>query len=75
MGPGPKFEKAVFNLTGLSPLIAHFLNMKHLREINPAGRKVRRTEIKGQPTGDKTFRDVVDEKKAQTKSNKAQYTK
>lgn len=75
MGPGPQFEKAVFNLAGLSPLVAHFLNMKHLREINPAGRKVRRTEIKGQPVADKTFRDVVDEKKALTKSNKAQYTK
>lgn len=60
-------------MAGLSPLVAHFLNMKHLRDINPSGRKVRRTEIKGQPTGDKTYHDIVAEKKALTKTNKAVY--
>lgn len=72
-GEGPKFEKVMFNLAGLSPLIAHFLNMKHMREINAAGRRVRRTEIKGQPASDKTFQDIIDEKQALTRTSRAEY--
>ena len=75
MGPGPQYEKVVFNLAGLRPLISHFLNMKHLRDANDVGRRVRRTEIKGQPIADKTFQDIIDEKKSLTRSNKAQYVK
>lgn len=65
----------MFNLTGLSPLIAQFLNMKHLRDVGATGRRVRRTEIVGQPSAGKTFQDIIDEKKSLTKSNKAQYKK
>ncbi|XP_067932919.1 uncharacterized protein [Watersipora subatra] len=75
MGPGPQYKKVLFNLNGLSPLISQFLSMRHLRDPNLAGRKVRRTEIKDQPAAEKTYQDVIDEKKALTRSNQIHYAK
>lgn len=65
----------MFNLSGLSPLISHFLNMKHMREINAAGRRVRRTEIKDLPEGKQTFQDIIDEKQSLTQTNKVEYSR
>ncbi len=49
IGPGPGLSRVLFNLQGQSPLVAHYLEMRQLKEKGQPGRKVRRTEIKKMP--------------------------
>ena len=49
MGPGPDFERVLFNISGRSPLIAHYLYMKDLAGNEHTGRNVRRTEVEKLP--------------------------
>ena len=45
IGPGPEFERVLFNIQGRSPLVAHYLHMKDLTTNEKYGRNVRRTEV------------------------------
>ena len=49
IGPGPDYERVMFNTQGRSPLISHYLNMRQLRTYKQPGKKVRRTEIAKMP--------------------------
>ena len=49
MGPGPEYERVLFNTSGRSPLISHYLHMRQLRDFKQPGKKVRRTEIAALP--------------------------
>ena len=33
IGPGPELERVLFNLEGQSPLVAHYLRMRQLRQV------------------------------------------
>ena len=48
VGPGPDIERVLFNLKGQSPLVAHYLRMRQLKEKPVVGRRVRRTQVSKQ---------------------------
>eukprot|EP00058_Branchiostoma_floridae_P020894 XP_002606384.1 hypothetical protein BRAFLDRAFT_118523 [Branchiostoma floridae] len=83
-GPGPQFERVTFNLSGRSPLVSHYLQMKSLEERETrdlVGRRVRRTEVRDvytltthTPPGP-TYRDVIKESLEMTKSLQDEYKK
>ncbi|XP_039267604.2 protein FAM227B-like [Styela clava] len=58
-GPGPDFERVMFNLGGRSPLVAHYLHMKQLRDKQIVGKQMKRTEIMQLPASAPTFQDVI----------------
>ncbi|XP_078589638.1 protein FAM227B-like isoform X1 [Branchiostoma floridae x Branchiostoma japonicum] len=77
-GPGPQFERVTFNLSGRSPLVSHYLQMKSLEERETrdlVGRRVRRTEVKRLPPPGPTYRDVIKESLEMTKSLQDEYKK
>ena len=49
IGKGPDFVKSGFNTCGQSPLVAHFLRMKHLDVDAGMHLRVRRTEVTNLP--------------------------
>ncbi|CAH1252829.1 FAM227B [Branchiostoma lanceolatum] len=77
-GPGPQFERVTFNLSGRSPLVSHYMQMKSLEERETRdliGRRVRRTEVKRLPPPGPTYRDVIRESLEMTKSLQDEYKK
>ena len=48
-GPGPDMERVLFNLSGRSPLVAHYLYMKNLRQKETVGKLIKRTEVVREP--------------------------
>lgn len=50
-GPGPQFQRVLFNLHGKSPLIAHFFSANRIQVDEPAALKklVTRTELEKYP--------------------------
>ncbi|XP_022100855.1 protein FAM227B-like isoform X2 [Acanthaster planci] len=75
MGPGPDFERVLFNIQGRSPLIAHYLYMKDLAGNEHIGRNVRRTEIAKMPPPALTYREVIKDTQRMKKSLNAEYQK
>ncbi|XP_071965232.1 protein FAM227B-like [Antedon mediterranea] len=72
-GPGPGFERVLFNIGGRSPLVAHYLYMKGLTTNENHGRNVRRTEIsKPQPPAP-TYRDVIRNTRKMKKALNSEY--
>ncbi|KAI8482201.1 hypothetical protein Bbelb_400890, partial [Branchiostoma belcheri] len=48
-GPGPQFERVTFNLSGRSPLVSHYLQMKSLEERETrdlVGRRITEEEVR-----------------------------
>ncbi|KAJ8304805.1 hypothetical protein KUTeg_018388 [Tegillarca granosa] len=39
IGPGPDYERVMFNTQGRSPLISHYLHMRQLRDYHQPGKK------------------------------------
>ncbi|KAK3097473.1 hypothetical protein FSP39_009958 [Pinctada imbricata] len=39
VGPGPEYERVLFNTSGRSPLISHYLHMRRLRDFKQPGKK------------------------------------
>ncbi|XP_041366679.1 protein FAM227B-like [Gigantopelta aegis] len=62
IGPGPDYERVMFNTQGRSPLISHYLNMRQLRSYKQPGKKVRRTEIAKMPEEGQTYQELIQEK-------------
>ncbi|XP_038074010.1 protein FAM227B-like isoform X2 [Patiria miniata] len=75
MGPGPDFERVLFNIQGRSPLIAHYLYMKDLAGNEHIGRNVRRTEVAKMPPPALTYREVIKDTQRMKKSLNAEYQK
>lgn len=68
-GPGPDYERVLFNLQGRTPLVSHHLYMKQLKEKNKfVGQKMRRTEVTLQPSSGVTFEDVIARSKKKMKT-------
>ncbi|CAL1526420.1 unnamed protein product [Lymnaea stagnalis] len=61
VGPGPEYERVKFNTSGRSPLIAHYLHMRQLRDYKQPGMKVRRTEILKLPPEGPTYQEFIAE--------------
>lgn len=59
IGPGPEYERVMFNTSGRSPLIAHYLHLRQLRDFHQPGKKVRRTEIVKLPEPGPTYRQLI----------------
>nr|CAB3244464.1 protein FAM227B [Phallusia mammillata] len=71
-GPGPDFERVLFNLGGRSPLVAHHLYFKHLKDKDSVGKSMRRTEVLQLPAPGVTFQDVIAKSKKTVRSLHAQ---
>ncbi|XP_046569644.1 protein FAM227B-like [Haliotis rubra] len=57
---GPDFVRSAFNISGHSPLVAHFMRMKKLTTEAGVNFRVQRTEIENLPALDTpTYRDVI----------------
>lgn len=59
IGPGPEYERVKFNTSGRSPLIAHYLHLRQLKDFHQPGKKVRRTEIVKLPAPGPTYRQLI----------------
>ncbi|CAH1797810.1 unnamed protein product [Owenia fusiformis] len=78
MGPGPGFERVMFNLSGRSPLIAHYLHMKQLKSNVQPGRRVRRTEKsleKEQLYQEPTYREIIEDSRQKSVKLGQEYKK
>ncbi|XP_055874342.1 protein FAM227B-like isoform X1 [Biomphalaria glabrata] len=73
VGPGPDFERVTFNTSGRSPLIAHYLHMRHLRNYKQPGMKVRRTEIVKLPPEGPTYEQLITSTINKANASKKQY--
>ncbi|GCB76809.1 hypothetical protein scyTo_0020515, partial [Scyliorhinus torazame] len=62
-GQGPEFKHLLFRLSGRSPLVAHFLNVKKIggRSLSTTGPKMQRTEISKNPPLAPTYQDIIKE--------------
>ncbi|XP_033109646.1 protein FAM227B-like isoform X2 [Anneissia japonica] len=72
-GPGPDFERVLFNIGGRSPLVAHYLYVKGLTSNENHGRQVRRTEISRIQSHAPTYRDVIKNTKKTSRALNAEY--
>ena len=76
IGPGPDLERVMFNTSGRSPLVAHYLKMRRLTtDGSETSRKIRRTEIVGYPPEAPTYRDVISETMARSDLLSQEYQK
>ncbi|XP_021368630.1 protein FAM227B-like isoform X2 [Mizuhopecten yessoensis] len=75
IGPGPEYERVMFNTSGRSPLISHFLHMRQLKDFHQPGRKVRRTEIVGLPKQGPTYKQLIKNSLAMSDALKKEYQK
>ncbi|XP_033750969.1 protein FAM227B-like isoform X3 [Pecten maximus] len=75
IGPGPNYERVMFNTSGRSPLISHFLHMRQLKDFHQPGRKVRRTEIVGLPKPGPTYKQLIKNSLAMSDALKKEYQK
>uniref|UniRef100_UPI00398E94E4 protein FAM227B-like isoform X3 n=1 Tax=Pristiophorus japonicus TaxID=55135 RepID=UPI00398E94E4 len=64
-GRGPEFRHILFRLSGRSPLVAHFLNIKKIvgRSLGTMGPKLKHIEISKDPPLAPTYQDVIKETK------------
>ncbi|GCC37162.1 hypothetical protein chiPu_0015663 [Chiloscyllium punctatum] len=69
VGHGPEFQHILLRLSGHSPLVAHFLNMKKIagRSLSITGPKMICTEISKNPPPSPTYQDLIKETKKQSK--------
>lgn len=75
IGPGPDFERVLFNIKGRSPLVAHYLHMRQLAGNQNIGRHVRRTEIEKLPPPAPTYREVIKDSNRMAKALSTEYQK
>ncbi|XP_072037966.1 protein FAM227A-like [Amphiura filiformis] len=75
IGPGPEFERVLFNIQGRSPLVAHYLHMKGLATNDRWGRTVRRTEVSKLQEPAPTYREVIKETQKLSKDLNSEYKK
>ncbi|XP_071484549.1 protein FAM227B-like [Diadema antillarum] len=75
IGPGPDFERVLFNIKGRSPLVAHYLHMRQLAGNKNVGRHVRRTEIEKLPPPAPTYREVIKDSNRMAKALSTEYQK
>ncbi|XP_070542673.1 protein FAM227B-like isoform X2 [Ptychodera flava] len=75
IGPGPDFERVHFNISGRSPLVAHYLYMKDLATNEHRGKNVRRTEVSKLPPPAPTYREVIKDTKKLAKTLHTEYQK
>eukprot|EP00057_Strongylocentrotus_purpuratus_P013302 XP_011667776.1 PREDICTED: uncharacterized protein LOC105439910 [Strongylocentrotus purpuratus] len=75
IGPGPDFERVLFNIKGRSPLVAHYLHMRQLAGNQNIGRHVRRTEVEKLPPPAPTYREVIKDSKCMAKAMSTEYQK
>lgn len=75
LGPGPDYERVLFNTSGRSPLISHYLHLRQLRDFNQPGKKVRRTEIAAMPPPGPTYKQLIETRKAMSEALKKEYEK
>ncbi|XP_013389957.1 protein FAM227B isoform X1 [Lingula anatina] len=73
IGPGPEFERVKFNLTGQSPLIAHYMHMRQLQDLEQPGRRIRRTEIAHLPLPAPTYKQVINKSLAFSQAIQREY--
>lgn len=76
IGPGPEFDRVLFNIKGRSPLVAHYLYMKDLATNDKqGGRNVRRTEVSKLQEPAPTYREVIRETQKLSKDLNSEYKK
>lgn len=75
IGPGPEYERVMFNVQGRSPLIAHYLHMRQLRDFHQPGKKVRRTEIASLPPEGPTYKELIQKSIAMSEAIQREYQK
>ncbi|XP_077989185.1 protein FAM227B-like isoform X2 [Glandiceps talaboti] len=75
IGPGPDFERVLFNIGGRSPLVAHYLYMKDLATNANRGKHVRRTEVSKLPPPAPTYKEVIKSTKKLAKTLHTEYQK
>nr|XP_054756432.1 protein FAM227B-like isoform X2 [Lytechinus pictus] len=75
IGPGPDFERVLFNIKGRSPLVAHYLHMRQLAGNQNVGRNVRRTEVEKLPPPAPTYREVIKDSNRMAKAMSSEYQK
>ncbi|XP_041465237.1 protein FAM227B-like isoform X2 [Lytechinus variegatus] len=75
IGPGPDFERVLFNIKGRSPLVAHYLHMRQLAGNQNIGRNVRRTEVEKLPPPAPTYREVIKDSNRMAKAMSTEYQK
>ncbi|XP_056022430.1 protein FAM227B-like isoform X3 [Ostrea edulis] len=75
LGPGPEYERVLFNTSGRSPLISHYLHLRQLRDFNQPGKKVRRTEISAMPAPGPTYKQLIETRKVMSEALKKEYEK
>ncbi|XP_061167300.1 protein FAM227B-like isoform X2 [Saccostrea echinata] len=75
LGPGPEYERVLFNTSGRSPLISHYLHLRQLRDFKQPGKKVRRTEISAMPPPGPTYKQLIETRKAMSEALKKEYEK
>ncbi|XP_062596033.1 protein FAM227B-like [Saccostrea cucullata] len=75
LGPGPEYERVLFNTSGRSPLISHYLHLRQLRDCKQPGKKVRRTEISAMPPPGPTYKQLIETRKAMSEALKKEYEK
>ncbi|XP_048471788.1 protein FAM227B-like isoform X1 [Rhincodon typus] len=69
VGHGHEFQRILFRLSGRSPLVSHFLNMKKIkgRSLSTMGPKMQRIEISKSPPLSPTYQDLIKETKKRSK--------
>ncbi|CAG2252519.1 unnamed protein product [Mytilus edulis] len=75
IGPGPEYERVMFNVQGRSPLISHYLHMRQLRDFHQPGKKIRRTEISALPPEGPTYRQLIQKSIAMSEAIQREYQK
>lgn len=75
IGPGPEYERVMFNVQGRSPLISHYLHMRQLRDFHQPGKKVRRTEIAALPPEGPTYKQLIQKTIAMSEAIQREYQK
>ncbi|XP_064619061.1 protein FAM227B-like [Lineus longissimus] len=72
-GPGPKFERVLFDTLGRSPLIAHYLHRRQLQDIKRPELKVKRTEVVSVQQDAPTYRDLINNRMAMSQTLSKEY--
>ncbi|CAG2215546.1 unnamed protein product [Mytilus edulis] len=71
---GPTFSRCSFNINGQSPLLSHYMYMKHLQYDSGQNVRVTRTEMENLPPLDTpTYREVIKESFKNVRNMQRQY--
>lgn len=75
MGPGPQFDRILFDLEKQSPLIQHFMAMHgHRVSEMVKGKFLTRSEVAALPPKNRpTYQEFIDEKKDRSRLMKGEY--